>query len=303
MKLTAAALTVVPLVLVWAWARRAGLAPVGAFLMVVIPTYVSRLSFAFLPSLLGHAVDMAFLYWLSGHLPEVRRPRAFLMAALMVTACQLAYVSGVTNIGLFVGLLALCAAWGFRERDAQGMGVDFRLGIAVLTFGLAGSAISVALYYRDFLGMVADMASRMVGHAESISRYPVRGFWSVALDRTWSFFGAVYPPLAVAGLVRLFRGGEATPTGRAVRVVAAAWLATYAALLLGRARVPDVFLHGHETLFLTPLVCLAAGEGLATLWRARGPWRALAAALAAWLVVGGIWLSGRAVAEQMGNAL
>ena len=300
MKLWGAALTLVPLVLVWAFARRAGVSPAGAALMVVIPTYVSRLSFAFLPSLFGHAVDMAFLYWLSGRLPEVQRPRVWITAALGVTACQLAYVSGVTNMSLFVGLLAVCAAWAFRER-AAGQAVDGRLGLAVLSFGLAGSALSVALYYRDFLGMAADMATRIAGRVPSASRYAVRGFWEVAAGRTWDFFHAVYPLLAVAGLVRLFRRDE--PAARGVRTVAAAWLLTYFVLLLGRARIPDVFLHGHETLLLTPLVCLAAGEVLGAWWRAGGVWRALSMAVAAYLVGEGVWLSWQALASQTANAL
>lgn len=301
MKITGAALTVVPLILVWAFARRAGLSPAGAVLMAVIPTYVSRLSYAFLPSLFGHAVDMAFLYWLSGNLAEVRRPRVWLTAALGVAACQLAYVSGVTNLSLFVGVLAVSAAWVFRAREAGKRALEWRLGLAVLTFGLAGSAISVALYYRDFLGMAADMLWRIAGRAPSASRYAVRGFWEVAAGRTWDFFRAVYPLLALAGLVRLFRSKDAGR--RAVRAVAVAWLATYAVLLLGRAKVPDVFLHGHETLFLTPLVCLAAGEALAALWRVNVAGRALAAALAAYLVGEGVWLSWQALVEQTANAL
>jgi hypothetical protein len=50
MKLAAAAVSTVPLVLVWALARRFEVSPVGAVLMVLIPTYTSRLSFAFLPA-------------------------------------------------------------------------------------------------------------------------------------------------------------------------------------------------------------------------------------------------------------
>src|SRR6185503_18564796 len=81
MKLTAAALTVVPLALVWALARRWSAATVGAVLMVVVPTYTSRLSFAFLPALLGHAADMALVYWLAGHLERAREPRVWLQGA------------------------------------------------------------------------------------------------------------------------------------------------------------------------------------------------------------------------------
>jgi hypothetical protein len=304
MKLTAAAITLVPLCLVWALARRAGLSPLGAVLMVAIPTYTSRLSYAFLPSLLGHAVDLAFLYWLTTHLERLSETRVWLTAAAFVTACQLAYVSGVTNISLLVALLAVSAALGLRD-PARGRGpsVDWPLGLRILSFGLLGALVSVALYYRDFLGMVLDMLPRISGQAASASRYPVRGFWEVAAGRTWDFFGAVYPILAAVGLARLFARGDEVGGRRIVRVVAAAWLGTYVLLLLGRAKVPDVFLHGHETLLLTPLVCLAAGEALSAVWRTGRAGRLAAAALLAFLTVRGFWLQWRALADQLGNAI
>ncbi len=321
MKLAGAALTVVPLVVVWALAGRAGLSPAGVALMVVIPTYTSRLSFAFLPSLLGHAVDMAFFFWLTGHLGEISRVRVFASAVVWVVACQLAYVSGVTNISLFVGLLAAAVATGalgastaVARRDqpastgtaspplARRLRLDPRRALAILAFGLVGSLLSVALYYRDFLGMVADLLPRIAGQVPSSSRYPVRGFLEVAAGRTWDFFGVVHPVLAVLGLFRLFTRDPAFPGRRAVRVVAAAWLATYFFLLLGRARVPDVFLHGHETLLLTPLVCLAAGEALHAIWHSGRAGRYLAAGLSIWLTAQGLRLQWRAIFDQLANA-
>ena len=83
----------------------------------------------------------------------------------------------------------------------------------------------------------------------------------------------------------------------------AAWLITYALLLLGRARLPDLFLHGHETLLVTPLVCLASGETLAALARRGGARRRVAAAiLLLFLAVQGLAWQWRALADQLGNA-
>jgi hypothetical protein len=289
MKLTAAAVSTVPLVLVWALARRLGASVMGAALMAVIPTYVSRLSFALLPSLFGHAVDMAFLLWLSGHLDRIRERPGWVRGALFVSACQLAYVSGVVNISLFVAVLALCEAVARREARVLH-------GAALLGMGLAGSLASVLVYYRDFLPMVLDVAARAAGGGgAAASVYPVQSFFVVAYSRTRDFFDGLYPVLAAAGLAILFRRRRGAS-------LLAAWPLTYLLLLLGRAKAPDVFLHGHETLFVTPLVCLAAGQALASL-AARGR-----AALAATLVLAGalaaqgfVW-QWRALAEQLGNA-
>jgi hypothetical protein len=297
MKLTATALSVAPLVLLWALARRLGASTAGAFLMALIPTYTSRLSFAFLPSLFGHAVDMAFLLWIAGRLDRVTERRTWLAGAASVAACQLAYVSGVVNISLLVAVLAAVTAFAGRRRAA----------VAILAMGAAGSAVAFALYYRDFLPMVADVTSRIVGGAaRAPSRYPVQSFWTVAYARTRDFFDGVYPVLTALGVALLCRRAapsSATDTRWPVRTrLVAAWVITYGLLLLGRARVPDLFLHGHETLLVTPLVCLASGETLAALARRRGFRRAAAAILLLFLAIQGLAWQWRSLADQLGNA-
>ena len=295
LKLSAAAISVVPIFLTWALARRLGLSPLGAALLVVIPTYTSRLSFAFLPALFGHAFDLALLCWLASHLDSLRVPRTWLAGAGWIAACQLAYISGVMNTAALVLALVL---WGLvRRRLAD--------AAALAAMGLAASAIAVALYYRDFLGMVFDLVPRIAqGAAHAPPRYPVQPFWLVAYKRTRDFFDTIYPILAAAGLALMWRDAE--PAGSAStaarRWLLVGWLGAYVLLLAGRAKAPDVFLHGHETLLVTPLVCLAAGVALARLARlSRAAWWAAVALLAALAAQGalGQW---RAIAEQLGNA-
>jgi len=287
-KMGGVVVSLVPLILVWVMARRVGASPLGAALMVVIPTYTSRLSFAFLPALFGHAVDMAFFAWLLARLARFPAARTFAVGVACVVACQLAYISGVTNISLFLFVLALVEPQGTaRER--------LKRGGLILAMGLVASVLSVALYYRDFLGMVTDMLPRIGGAHGAVSRYPIESWIQTVYARTRGFFGLVYPPLVAAGLYLLRR----CPGHR----ILWAWGFTYLLLLLGRAKVPDVFLHGHETLLVTPLVCLAAGESIAWLW-ARPVWgRWVAAAIAAFLAAQGLVWQWRAIADQLANAL
>jgi hypothetical protein len=287
MKLAGAAVSVVPLAMLWALARRIGASPLGAALMVAVPTYTSRLSFAFLPSLLGHAVDMALLLWLAGHLDRLREPRGLAAGAALVAASQLAYVSGVINTAVLVAALAAVEASRAGEERVRRAGL-------VLAMGVAGTLVALAVYYRDFLPMALDVVRRAAEGGPTISRYPVRGWLEVAYERTRDFFDGLYPPLALVGFVLLWR------TSRA-RAVLAAWALAYALLLLGRAKVPDVFLHGHETLLVTPLVCLTAGQALTALWTRR--WgRPLAGALLAALAVQGAVWQWSAMAVQLANA-
>jgi hypothetical protein len=290
MKLAGAAVSTVPLVLVWALARRFEVSPLGAVLMVLIPTYTSRLSFAFLPALFGHAVDMALVWWLAGNLDHIRAPRVLAAGAALVGAAQLAYVSGVVNLPVFTAALAGAEAATHRERRA-------RRALAVLAMGALGSLLAVAVYYRDFLPMAADVAGRVLsGERGAASRYPVQGFAEVAWARTRDFFDGLYPPLALAGFALTWRRPAA-------RSLVLAWAATYAVLLLGRAKVPDVFLHGHDTLLATPLVCLLAGVAVAWLW-SKGSWpRVSAVLLLLVLAVQGFLSQWNALAAQLGNAL
>ena len=299
MKLAAAAVSVVPIFLTWALARRLGASTLGAALLVLIPTYTSRLSFAFLPALFGHAFDLALVLWLAGHLASIRQPRTWLVGAGWVAACQLAYVSGVMNTAALVGALVALAL--VRRRPAEAG--------ALAAMGLLASAVSVAIYYRDFLGMVADVLPRVAqGAARAASRYPVQSFWVVAYERTRGFFDTVYPLLAIPGLALLFRprGDERDDTRADLssvrRRLLLAWLAAYALLLLGRAKVPDVFLHGHETLLVTPLVCLAAGETLSALARRSRAGRLAAAAIVVLLAVQGLDGQWQALSAQLANA-
>ena len=297
LKLAAAAVSVVPILLLWALARRLGASPLGAALLVLVPTYTSRLSLAFLPALFGHVFDLALLVWLAGHLDSIRMPRTWVTGAAWVAACQLAYVSGVMNTAALIAALIVVALLGRRPAEAG----------ALAAMGVLGAAVAVAVYYRDFLGMVLDVLPRAAGHGTAAaSRYPVESFWRVAFERTRDFFDTLLPLLAAAGLVALCRGGAPDEGARVSppwrRGLLLAWLAAYALLLLGRARMPDVFLHGHETLLVTPLVCLAAGHALAMVAHRSRAGRLAAAAIVAVLAVQGLSSQWQAIAAQLGNA-
>ena len=296
LKLVAAAISTVPIALVWAFARSicfAGFASpvpvVGAILMIVIPTYSSRLSFAFLPSLFGHAVDIAFVYWIFRHLPRSAENRQWLVGGVLVACSQLAYVSGVINISLFVLVLAMLTFFFAGEHRR-------RLALRVLGMGAVGGLIAFALFYRDFLPMVVDVSSRMLGGVAAESRYPLTGFFETTAKRSYEFFGLLYPALAAVGLGLMF-------VRKAPRLVFSTWILTYFLLLLGRAKIPDIFLHGHETLFLTPFICITSAVLLAELLHRGGARRVVGAGILLVLTVVGFWQQWGYFADQMANAL
>ena len=289
MKLGAAALTTVPIVAVAALARGLDASVLGVLLMLFVPVYAHHLSVTYLAALFGHAVDMSFLAWLATRLNRILSARVWLVAAALTAACELAYVSAVTVLPLFLALLAAALLVETRQ---------WRRATAVLGFGLAGSLLALAIYYRHFLGLVFHLAALKAGGAEVVAEGDAlpRGFLQALYATVSRFFDGIYPLLACAGLALLALRGR----GRALFT---AWIATFLLLVLGRARFPLVFQHPHDVLFLTPLVCLAAGEAVSKLF-AHGGWvRALGVLALIALALQGLAMQWAAFSIQLGNAL
>jgi hypothetical protein len=281
LKLAGAALSAVPILALGALARRWRFSPLGLYAMVLLPTALSRLSFGLLPALFGHAVEMLFVAWFARQEPGPSSSRTVVTGGLFLAACQLAYVSASASL-----LVAALAAWACLSGDAAGRGRARALAAMLLL----ASALSIALYYRDFLtpwlaGGGGPSGVKGAGSGSGLEN---------PLLRLVAVFGLTFVAAAAAGALRLWR----PPASRAL---VGAWALVGASLLLARSLVP-VMRFSHEELWLAPLVCLAAGEALAWLWGRGGAGRALAVACACALACEGAWLQWQALAAQLGNA-
>ncbi len=287
-------ISVIPVLLVGALAVRFSLPPLAAIVLCVIPTYTSRLSFALLPALFGHMLDLVALLTVATVISrgEVRAPRPIVQVLAALLLGHLAYTSGVVNEAVFMGaLVALCLIAG-RSGRASGAGLLLSEGGAALAAFL--------LYYRHFVGDVFSLAGRLLGAgasgaSPSASVYPVESFWALLLERSNTFFGWPYLGLALLGL---WLSGSAVRESKVMR----AWGIAYLVLILLRARIPDVFRYGHETLFLTPLVALLAGSALVMAFRRGGAARLCSLGAGAALLAASSFQQWLAMAEQLGNA-
>ena len=298
LKAVSCLISVLPILLTGALAVRFALPPEAALLLCVIPTYASRLSFALMPALLGHVFDLVVLLTLATLLSvdgmKSARSLAGLTGALL--AGHLAYTSSVVNEGLFMAVLvALCLMTPVAADRVLGLRLFIAEGVAL--------ALALALYYRHFVGDVFGLVARITGMggrgagpgSAPTSVYPVESFWAVLFERTGTFFGWSWIALALVGLAA---SGPALLRSKAVRT----WVLTYLGLILLRARIPDVFRYGHETLFLTPLVALLVGVALVTGLRKGGGLRVTALIAAVVLAVISFREQWQAVADQLGNA-
>ena len=299
MKAGASLISVLPIMLAGVLAARLQGPPLAALALCVIPTYTSRLSFALMPALLGHVFDLMALLAIASlwNAEPALRGRAAGVAMLSLFAGHLSYTSSVVNEGLFVVVLVtLCLTIDSARRGLGGLLVLAECGAAILAF---------LLYYRHFVGDVFGLLARITGinsgrgaaSGTAASVYPIESFWDLLFERSNTFFGMSWTALAVVGVLVLGRR-----IGPAFRTLAPAWFLTYLALILLRAKIPDVFRYGHETLFLTPLVSLLSGSALVEAGRRGGLWRVAAALTFAVLVVVSFREQWLAMALQFGNA-
>jgi hypothetical protein len=287
--------SVIPILLAGALAVRLSLPPVAALLLCVIPTYASRLSFALLPALFGHTLDLVALLTIATVMSRdgLGSARSVFQAMTALLIGHLAYTSGVVNEAVFMGVLVVL--WLLSGRPGLGPGLSLALAEAGAALG------AFLLYYRHFVGDVFALGARILGlgatgAGPSVSIYPVESFWALLFERTNTFFGWPYLSLALLGL---WLGGPALRESK----VARAWGIAYLVLILLRARIPDVFRYGHETLFLTPLMALLAGTALVLSWRRGGAWRHGAVATGLALLAVSLWQQWLAISDQLGNAL
>ena len=291
-KLGATLATVVPIVALWSMGRRFGASTLGPVLLLFAPVYVHHLGLAYLAALFGHAVDMILLAWLARHWETVGRPWTFAAAAALVAACELSYVAAVIVIPIFLGMLA-CAIVADRSRPAR-----LRLAFLLLAAGVLGSLLAVLAYYRGFSPLFTHVLTRTASDAPLVASGDAapRSFLTVLWMFTRRYFDYAWAPAGLVGLFLLLRGKTDRP-------FVLAWALTYFGLLFGRAYLPFVFQHPHEGLFVTPLVCLAAGESVAALHRGEGWRRPAALALFAALAGQGLFVQWTEWSRHLDRAL
>lgn len=291
-KLGATLATVVPIVALWSLGRRFGGSLIGPALLLFAPVYVHHLGLAYLAALFGHAVDMVFLAWLARHWETLGRPRAFLAAATLVAACELSYVAAVIVVPIFLGVLAALVL-ADRSRPARP-----RLALLLLAAGALGTVLAALAYYWGFSPLFTHALTRAASDAPLVASGDAapQPFLTVLWIFTRRYFDYAWAPAGLVGLFLLLRE-------KADRPFVLAWGLTYLGLLFGRAHLPFVFQHPHDALFVTPLVCLAAGESVAALYRGAGRRRAAAMALLAALAAQGLLAQWTDWSRHLGRAL
>jgi hypothetical protein len=266
----------------------------GSLAAPLLPLFLARLTLAYFPALLGHAVDAAFILLLVAHLHDLDRPRVWLSLGAVLALALLAYTQALLNFAILLPLFLLLQVAFDRAPGARRR----QLGLAAA--GALGVILALAVFYGRYVPAFIDMqrgvpqpeervlleklkrpaptAEEEPAEQEPDDPYagpgvnPWRGLRKAAW-RLYVFYGA-FAAAVVAGLWLLARW----VVGAAARFVAA-WAALYVLLNLASGGLPgpNLVRYNKDLEIVAPLFCLALGAIAARLWELRAAWSRAAA--------------------------
>lgn len=284
----AAAVNSLEAFLVFGFGRRltgsALVALASAAAVPLLPIFLARLTLAYFPDLVGHALDAGVLLYLFAHLHDLdRRPVVFAASGLLALAF-LTYTQSLLNFGIILPLfLALQMAF---DRSPHA----WRRNAGLALVGILGACLAFGVFYARYVSVFLDMHRGAAMSEERIllqrmewrrhfagatetsataSKDPysgrdvdlVRGL-KKAMWRLWIFYG-VFAPAVLAGSLLVFRRLPGTEAR-----LAAAWGLTYLLLNLGSAGLPgpNLLRYNKDLEIVAPLFCVALGSLGVWLW-------------------------------------
>ncbi len=282
-----AALNCLEALIVFAIARRLRLSPLAALgsaaTLALLPLFLVRLSLAYFPALVGHAVDALVILVLLASAARMDRFRNVLGLAGLVALALLTYTQSLINFALLISLfLALQGAFdrapGFRQRH---------LGLAIA--GALGALLAGGLFYARYVPVFLDMKRGVAMEGETLVLDRLERLRSVTSEPaveehddpyaqpTMDLFRGVrkaahrlrifYGPFAlVVGIGYLMLIRRSDPV--AARFVTA-WGATYLLICLGSGGLPgpNLLRYSKELELIAPLCCVTLATVGSWLWQ------------------------------------
>lgn len=279
--------------LVFALARRLRASPwtgvSAAACAAVLPLFIARLSLAYFPAMVGHAVDTIVILFLVSKLAELARPRIVVALAALIALALLTYTQSLLNFAVLVPLFGL--VWLASDRSV----VARRRLLGLIAAGALGGVLSLVAFYGRYVPIFLDMQrgipmaeervllekpSSPVPPEELVPQEPDDRFAGPTFDpwrgmrkaawRLYVFYG-VFAPVVLVGLVLVGRRQPMPPE----RAFVVAWALSYLVLnlLSGGLPGPNLVRYNKDLEVVAPLFCLALAMAGEWLW-VRGRWLA-----------------------------
>ena len=251
----------------------------------LLPIFIARLTLAYFPALVGHAVDAVVILYIVSKLPELDRRGVVLGLAGLMGLAFLTYTQSLLNFAVLLGLFVALQIGLDRSRAGlratAGLALASALGLA-LAGGFYGRYIPIFLDMRrgvpmpeeqvllDKIALQQKSASAQDAAPADVSPDdpyagpgvdPIRGLRKAGW-RLWIFYG-LFAPVVVAGALLLYARCE----GAWARLVAA-WALTYLVLNLASGGLPgpNLVRYNKDMEIIAPLCCIALATVGLWLW-------------------------------------
>ena len=259
----------------------------AAAALIVLPIFTARLTLAYFPALVGHAVDAVVILVILAHLRDLGRPRVIGGVALLVAAALLTYTQSVLNFAVLVPLIVIAHLVIDRAPE-----VRQRMAGLVVATGLGG-LLALAVFYGRYVPIFIDMQKGIPMAEERIllekqaqatvtpdappaaeKDDPYAGPDLDALRgvrkagwRLYVFYGW-FAPVIVLGIALVFRWQD--PSAAAF---VAAWAMSYLVLNLASGSLPgpNLVRYNKDLEIVAPLFCVALAAVAQVLWRRSRP--------------------------------
>jgi hypothetical protein len=170
-----------------------------------------------------------------------------------------------------------------------------RVGLTLLGVSAGVAVLVLATVYREFVGtFVTELLPAFLAGESRRGSISLVQMVTMFVTRYQIFFGVVYLPLVVGGVVLWLRR---RPSPIIFRLLLA-WGATFAVLIFLRTAAPDLFNKVKEILWIAPLIALAGGEVLVWMRNSLPAGRWMASAYYSLVVFYGIAFYVRGIAEK-----
>jgi hypothetical protein len=256
----------------------------------LLPIFIARLTLAYFPALVGHAVDAVVILYLVSRLESLDRRGVVLRLAGLMGLAFLTYTQSLLNFGVLLGLFF--ALQLLFERQPQAMRRLAGLALAS-ALGLALASVFYGRYVPVFLDMrrgipmpeeqvlldkieqqrkSATEPEAALADADQDDPYagpgvnPIRGLRKAGW-RLWIFYG-LFAPVVVAGVLLLYARSE----GAMARFIGA-WALTYLVLNLASGGLPgpNLVRYNKDMEIVAPLCCIALAAVGVWLWSRTRP--------------------------------
>jgi len=261
------------------------LALASAAALPLLPIFIARLTLAYFPALVGHAVDAVVILYLVSKLGSLDRRGVVLRLAGLMGLAFLTYTQSLLNFAVLIGLFLALEIIFDRNREAMRRLAGLALASAL---GLALASVFYARYIPIFLDMrhgipmaeeqvlldkiAQQQKSPAAQEAVPADADPDDPYAGPGVDlirglrkagwRLWVFYG-LFAPVVVAGVLLLYARSE----GAWARFIAA-WALTYLVLNLASGGLPgpNLVRYNKDMEVVAPLCCLALASVGLWLW-------------------------------------